>query len=78
MTKEKLSSSRNVVSFPTTTLMHASLDTKDVMFNKPFESVKDVQDFIIWLVKSRTMCLKRSFCIISRSYNFMFWCTSSI
>jgi hypothetical protein len=32
--------------------MHASLDTKDVMFNKPFESVKDVQDFIIWLVRS--------------------------
>lgn len=55
MTKEKLSSSRNVVSFPTTTLMHASLDTKDVMFNKPFESVKDVQDFIIWLVRNWSM-----------------------
>jgi len=55
MAKEWLKSGANVLSFPTTTLMHASLDTKDVMFNKPFESVRDVQDFIIWLVRSWTM-----------------------
>jgi len=40
---------------PITTLMHASLDTKDVMFNKSFESVKDVQNFIIWLIRNEVM-----------------------
>lgn len=52
MTKERLSSSTNVVKLPFTTLMYATFGTKDVMFNKPFENIKDVQDFIIWLVRN--------------------------
>jgi len=55
MTKEWLKSGTNVLKFPTTTLMHASLDTKNVFFNKPFESVRDVQDFIVWLVRNGAM-----------------------
>ncbi|NVP17317.1 hypothetical protein HUU51_01235 [Candidatus Gracilibacteria bacterium] len=55
MTNESLQTGTNVVKMPITTLMHASLNTKDVMFNKPFESVKDVQDFMIWLVINGSM-----------------------
>lgn len=55
MSKEALQSGTNVVKMPITTLMHASLETNDVMFNKPFESVKDVQDFMIWLVRNGAM-----------------------
>ncbi|MDD3144924.1 MAG: hypothetical protein PHV23_02320 [Candidatus Gracilibacteria bacterium] len=55
MTKERLSSSTNILKFPTTTLMHASLDTRNVFFNKPFETIKDVQDFIVWLVRNGVM-----------------------
>lgn len=55
MTNESLQTGTNVVKMPITTLMHASLNTKDVMFNKPFKSVKDVQDFMIWLVINGSM-----------------------
>lgn len=55
MSKENLKNGSNVVKLPITTLMHASLETNDVMFNKPFESVKDVQDFIVWLVRNGAM-----------------------
>ena len=53
--KRNLDWKSNVVKLPITTLMHASIDTRNVFFNKPFESVKDVQDFIIWLVKNWIM-----------------------
>lgn len=55
MTNESLQTGTNVVKMPITILMHASLNTKDVMFNKPFKSVKDVQDFMIWLVINGSM-----------------------
>lgn len=53
--KRNLELSRNILKMPITTLMHASIETRNVFFNKPFESVKDVQDFIIWLVRNWAM-----------------------
>lgn len=55
MTNKWIDKSTNVFHFPTTTLMHVSLETRNVFFNKSFESVRDVQDFIIWLVKNWAM-----------------------
>lgn len=55
MSKENLDWSSNVLNFPIKTLMHASVDSGCVFFNKPFENIKEVQDFIIWLVRNWAM-----------------------
>lgn len=55
MIKEKLSSSSNIVKLPITILMHASIESWNIFFNKPFESEKDVQDFMIWLIRNWVM-----------------------